>query len=116
MINSSSTGDLINLATKAFNKTTGCSLNALSTYQKQPHLLNKPITPSNVGKLVTAENYYVMNGPNKMIQDRFAKLFTPVRRPIAHLLASQVAVAENGYFQPQCNYSRNVSISLISQF
>ena len=110
------TGDLIRVATNFFGSTTGCPENVLSVYKKDggnPDLLILPLTPKNVGLIVSKENEASLAGPGKTMADRIAKVATPVRRVVAHSVSSLMITSWEG-FHSDNPYSFEARLGLTS--
>ena len=110
------TGDLIRVATIFFGSTTGCSENVLSVYQKDvgdPKLLELPLIPKNVNKIVDKENEASLKGPGKSMADRIARIATPVRRVVAHGVSSLMITGREG-FHSDNPYSFEAKLGLTS--
>ncbi len=112
------TNALVSLATQVFSSTTGCSENILNVYDKHkgnPKLLDLPLTPTNVQRIVQAENVAALNGPSKRLADRLAKAATPFRSILAHGAAQQLVTSREGHFADN-EYSRAALEGLTTLF
>lgn len=106
--------DFRNFAQSTFAATTGNSPLVMGAYKgMSSSFLSQPMTPSNVGKFVDIENSAVLRGKSTRFQDSLAKVMTPFRRPVAHLVAQNATVGRHGYFANN-EYSREALMSVLS--
>lgn len=93
-------GELRDLASSSFELTTGSSPIVASYYRSlTPHQLQRPLTPENVGTFVRGENHAITRAQTLSTwQDRLAYFATPLRAPVAHLVAQSSVVGRQGHF------------------
>ena len=106
-------GDMAASARQVFHATIGASPKIATVHNElmREKFFEREITPENIATLVERENNIALTEQSNNFPDKVAKIFTPMRAPVAQLSGAAVIVSSNPYGDTPIHHEHRVDVS-----